>query len=257
MSHLQFLLANPVLLSVITFLAGAMATAFGNYLRCRLRVFEYRVYHQQVGLSADDSIFGNVRITLDSVELQNLYFSEVILKNTTLKDFTNLKCKIYTGTTILLSQAVSIEKTTCVPDFSSEYKEKIFPHDGVTITDDQYSTYRHSREFLIPVMNRSQEFKARFLTTSSTNNPEICMEILHPGVKLKYCPFQQHFFGVPIRLTLPIGLVLCFIIFVTSAFYIQTPWVGGLVCVIVGLFAQNIAAIIYLAFQKTCSILLS
>jgi hypothetical protein len=69
----------------------ATVSAVGGYLfskvlavyRERLRVLDYTVAHDRIGLTAQDAIFGNVSVTWQGHELRNLYATTLALENTT------------------------------------------------------------------------------------------------------------------------------------------------------------------------------
>lgn len=255
MSKIQTFLNNISLLSIVAFIGGGLLTAFVNYIRNRLRTLEYKVDYERVAVAASDSTFGNVRVTWQENEVQNLFVCTAILENSTTKDFSDLKIKVYTGDTIFLTQYVQIVGTSYVPNFTDEYKQSIAVLAGQNPTQEQFNIYNHNREFLIPVFNREQKFVIQLLVTAPNNKPFVCMDILHAGVKLKYKPTQNNFLGVPINITLPIGVGICFTILTISTLYLS----GGLanvLCMFVGFFAQLIAAILYRTLKKLYSIFL-
>ena len=145
-----------------------------------------------------------------------------------------------------------------VPLFTEEFKRSIDVPTGQDPTTEQVNIYHHNREFLIPTLNRGQKVLTRFLVTVANANsaPSIWMDTLHPGIKLKYRPNQNHFLGIPVRITLPLGLAICFIVVIVSAIYLTEVWSASIICMVVGLFAQILAAIIYRFSKKIYNVFL-
>lgn len=247
----QQLLDSKVLVSGVSILAGALLGNFIAVYRGRIKILEYTVTHDRIGLSADDAIFGNVRVTWQGHEVTNLYSSVVTVMNGTTVDYTNLKVKIYTGTTLLLTERTEIAGTTHILRWTPEFAAQLqVPADGVP-TDQQFNTHRHSREYLIPVLNRGQRAVMHFLTTVPNQNegPAIWAELLHPGAQLEFRLLTQQIHGVPVRLALPLGLLTSLIVLVGVSFLLTEVWAAAFIAMGVGLVAQSIGAWIYRGFR--------
>jgi small basic protein len=256
MPEIQILLDNKPLLSMLSAIFGVLVAAIVNYIRNDLRTLEYQVHHERVAVAANDTIFGDVRVTWQGTEVKNLFVSTAILENATTRDFSNLKIKVHTDNTLLLTQYVELVGTSYVPPLTDEYIKFLAVQTGENPTPEQYNTYYHKREFLISTLNRGQKFLARFLVTDSNNDPSVWIDALHAGVKLRFRPNQKHFLGVPVRITLPVALGVCFIVLILSSLYLSTAWIAGILCMLVGLFAQIIAAVLYRTSKKIYNIFL-
>ncbi len=255
--NFQNLIEDKAFLSTIFFVLGGLITAIITYIKNRLRTLEYQVIHERVAVAADDSIFGNVRVTWQSNDVKNLFLCTAILENNTTKDLSNLSVKVYTGdSTLLLNQYVELVGTSYVPTFTESYKKFIEVPNGQNPTAQQTNTYYHNREFFILTLNRGQKFLTRFLVTDANSSPAIWMDTLHPGIKFKYRPNQNHFLGVPIRITLPWAIVICFIVVILSALFLNDVWISSILCILIGLFAQIIAALFYRTFKKIYNVFL-
>jgi hypothetical protein len=214
-------LENKILISILSFVVGGVATAVVNYFRNRLRTLEYRVFHDRVAFAADDTIFGNVRVTWQNTEVRNLFVCTAVLENATTKDYSNLKVKIFTGDeTLLLTQYVELVGTSFTPGFTDEFKKLIEVPDGQQPTTQQFNTYHHNREFIIPTFNRGQKLLTRFLVTvpNSTQGPAIWMDALHTGLKLKYAPNHNQILGVSVKITVPFAITISLITLALSIF---------------------------------------
>ena len=243
----QQLLDSKFLVSGISILAGALLGNFVAVYRSRIKVLEYTVTHDRIGLSADDAIFGNVRVTWQGHDLTNLYISVVTVGNDTSVDYTNLKLKVYTGSTLLLTERTEISGTTHILRWTPEYTTLLQIPAGGTPTNQQFDAYRHSREYLVPVLNRGQRAIMRFLTTVPNQNepPGIWVDLLHPGAQVEFRQLTQQIHGVPVRLALPLGLFASLAVLIAVSFLVTEVWAAAIVAMVVGLIAQSIGAWIY------------
>lgn len=244
---IQQLLDSKILLSGISILVGALLGNFISVYRGRIKVLEYTVTHDRIGLSADDAIFGNVRVTWQGHNLTNLYSSVVTVVNGTSVDYTNLKLKVYTGNTLLLTERTEISGTTHVLHWTPEYAATLQIPAGGAPTDQQFNTYRHSREYHVPVLNRGQRAVMHILTTIPNQNesPLIWVDLLHPGAQIQFRLLTQQIHGVPVKLALPLGLLASIAVLIAVSFLLSEVWAAALIAMIVGLGAQSIGAWVY------------
>ena len=189
---------NQLLLAAISWAAGILAAVVVQQIINRRKVLTYFVQHQNLGSSADDQTFGNVRITWNGADVPNLYLSTVSLTNESSKDLENVKIRAYTNDTLLLSEFPQLVGTTEFVRYSPEFDKQISVEPGETPTDAQMETYRRQREYIIPVMNRGQIVRFQYLNTSKTpDQPTIWLESIHPGTILKFQVPQTLVHGVP------------------------------------------------------------
>lgn len=94
---LNQLIENKALLAVLSAVGGGLVGNLVAVLRSRVKTLEYTVNHDRMAFSADDAIFGSIRVTWQNHDVTNLFSTRVTLENQTGKDFTNLKIKVYTG----------------------------------------------------------------------------------------------------------------------------------------------------------------
>lgn len=248
---IQQLFDNKFLISGISILGGALIGNFIAVYRSRIKVLEYTVTHDRIGLSADDAIFGNVRVTWQGHEVTNLYSSVVTVLNGTTVDYTNLKLKVYTGSTLLLTERTEISGTTHILKWAPEYAALLQIPAGRVPTDQQLNTHRHSREYLVPVLNRGQRAVMHFLTTVPSQNekPGIWVDLLHPGAQIEFRLLTQQIHGVPVRLALPLGLLASLAVLLGVSFLLTEVWAAALISLVIGLIAQSIGAWIYRAIR--------
>ncbi len=72
--------------------------------------FTYFVRHTSVGVSADDAIFGTVRLTWNDNPIAHLYASTVELRNESLTDYENVVVKVFSNDTEFRDQQRSLLK---------------------------------------------------------------------------------------------------------------------------------------------------
>lgn len=244
---IQQLLDSKILISGISILSGALIGNFIAVYRSRIKILEYTVTHDRIGLSANDAIFGDVRVTWRGHDLTNLYSSVVTVYNGTSVDYTNLKLKVYTGKTLLLTERTEVSGTTHVLHWTPEYANSLLVPAGGVPNDQQVSTYRHSREYQVPVLNRGQRTVMHLLTTAPDPNepPAIWVDLLHPGAQIQFRPLTQQIHGVPVKLALPLGLLVSLAALVAVSILLTEVWAAALIAMVIGLFAQSVGAWVY------------
>ena len=246
-----------IAIALVSLFIGGFFTSIFTHVRNRTRFLGYTVFNERVAFSANDLIFGKVSVNWNEQEVKNLFVSTVVLGNNSSIDYSDIKIKYYTGKDcLMLTQYIEISETTYVPQFTEDYKNKIDVPDGNKPTQLQIDIYNHSREFLIPVFNRKSKIVARFLVTliNENLNPSIWMDTIHSGIRLKYSPNRNEILGVPINLTIPIGICFSFIFVIFCILFVSEIWVASFICTIVGLFAQHIAAIFYKTIRPAFNI---
>ena len=192
------ILENKWLLASLTGLGGIVATVIAQSWLNRRALFTYNVIHNQVGQSAEDAVYGSVKVTWNENPVARLFLSTVELVNRSTKDFESVAVRIYTGNTAFLTQSTQILGSSHFVGFTEEYDNKIAVPEGEKPTDAQFNIYRHQRDFHVPVMNRAQVVRFELLNAAETEaEPEIWVDIQHKGVKCKFKVPQSEFRGVP------------------------------------------------------------
>lgn len=241
------LFESKIFISFFSVAVGGLVTNLITVLRSRVKTLEYTVNHSPIAFSSDDDFFGAIRVTWQNHDVKNLFSSRVELENQTGKDFTNLKIKVYTGDTMLLNERTEIPGTTYNLRWTDEFDGQVRVANGATPTAQQYNTYNHSREYIIPILNRGQRVVMTYLTTvpSGSVGPGIWLDMQHEGALVQYRQAVPQVHGVPVRVAISIGLVTCLVVFVTTSLLIIVPWVAAVICMVFGLLAQSIGAFIY------------
>lgn len=244
---LSQLIDSKAVLATISVVGGALIGNLIAVLRSRVKTLEYTVSHDRMAFSADDTIFGSIRVTWQNHDVTNLFSTRLTLENQTGKDFTNLKVKVYTGDTLLLNERTEVPDTSYVLNYTDQFKQQLAVPAGTTPTEQQQNIYNHSREYLIPVLNRGQRAVMTYLTTvpGGMKSPAAWLDMLHEGAKVQFRDVVPQIHGVPVRLAVQIGIVACIVVLVTISLTITESWAAAAICMVFGLFAQSVGAFIY------------
>jgi hypothetical protein len=206
---------RPSVIASLSALGGFVLSSLVNHLRARVKEVEYTVAHTSLGLSAEDRVFGNVRVTWQENELVNLYLSTLTLTNSTTEDLKDFTFKIYTGDeTLMLSQRTEIVGTSYILHFSPLFAERLRVKEGEVPTAAQFEEHRHTREYLLPSLNKGQSAKIQVLTTvpGGQTGPSVWADCLHPGVRTRHVPLEPSTWASPIDSPSPLeSLLLCWL----------------------------------------------
>lgn len=245
------MLENKFVIAVVSWVGGILAAVLVQQILSRRSVLSYFVNHWKVGTSADDRTFGTVQITWNNAQVPNLYLSTLELTNESSRDFQNVRIKAYTSDTTLLSEFPLLMQTTHFVKYSPEYEQEIAVAPGETPTQRQQDVYGQGREYLVPVLNRGQVIRFQYLNISkSEKQPTIWLEIVHPGVVLKFRHPQNQIFGVPQPKAALAGLILGLLF--TTLLYAYSPYVWFIAfgSLVFGFIAQIPGAYAIRAFRR-------
>lgn len=245
------MLENKFVVAVVSWLGGIVAAVLVQQILSRRSVLSYFVNHWKVGTSADDRTFGSVQITWNGAQVPNLYLSTVELTNESSRDLENVRVKAYTGDTMLLSEFPQLMGTTHFVKYSPEYEQEITVAQGATPTQRQRDVYGQGREYLVPVFNRGQAIRFEYLNISKTEKqPTIWLEIVHPGVVLKFRHPQNQIFGVPQPMAALAGVLLGLLFATLLYAYSPYVWLVAFGSLLFGLTAQVPGAYVIRAFRR-------
>lgn len=232
------ILENKYIFSLFTTSAGVLITILVTAIRNRRSVFTFNTTHNRIGETANDALYGEVKVTWNNITVGRLYMSTVELINQSSIDFENIKVKVFTNDTLLLSQSTQVVGTTQFLRFTDEYEEKIKIKEGDKPTEEQGNLYRKEREFIIPTMNRSQITRFQFLNAPKTvNDPTIWVDLLHKGIKLEYKHPPDKCLGVSRNASVLVGFLLGFMFLALVSSLIPSLFFSSFLCFIYGSFA--------------------
>ena len=228
---------------------GSVLTLVVQYIRNKRGLFTYFVRHERVGLSADDAVFGTVRVTWNGNPVANLYSSTIELRNESLQDYEDVVVAVYTsGTTTLLTESSQIVNTIQFLKWTTEYETRQAVPPGGQPTEEQWSLHGRRREYRIATMNRGQVVRLVYLNSATAETgPTLWLDILHKGVRLKYRAAyvaQTELLGVPAPAASCAGLVLGIGFFAAVTWSIDILWVGAGLCLAFGFMAPMPGALL-------------
>ena len=99
-------------------------------------LFTYFVWHNKIGMSTEDAVFGTVRVTWNDSLIRHLYLSTIELKNESQKDYENVVVKVLTDKTDLLSERSEFVGSTHFLKWTEEFSNKLaLLHNSGRVTD--------------------------------------------------------------------------------------------------------------------------
>jgi len=141
--------------SLIALVVGSLLTTITQKLLAKTAKFRYSTNVQKVATSADDPIFGSIRVTWGNNGVRNLYIAEVEIENLSSRDFENADFKVYSEFgTFLLNERSSVEGTPYIVPWSEAFKASLAIEQGGTPTQAQQNAYYHSRDYNLKAFNR-------------------------------------------------------------------------------------------------------
>jgi len=245
------ILDNKYLIAIASSVSGIALTLITQQILNKRGLFTYFVHHGRVGVSADDAIFGSVRVTWNGNPVANLYSSTIELVNHSMKDYENVVVRAFSNDTILLSERTEVVGTTRILSWSPEFSQRLAVPAGQVPTEAQRDLYSRQREFLVPVLNRGQIIRLHFLNAAKTpNQPTLWLDVLHKGVKARFRVPQPEFMGVPQPLAALVGVILGFAFLAWVIVTVQSLWLAALLALVYGFIAQLPGALLIRAWRR-------
>ena len=122
---------NEVFVRINFLILGSIIGAIVGKIKNKSKKLIYKVNTQQIAVSAQDAIFGNVKVLWRDTPVNNLYFTTVTIENISTTDFKDINFKVYTTKEIkLLTEATKIVGTTYILNWSPAYKKRLVPIGG-------------------------------------------------------------------------------------------------------------------------------
>lgn len=244
---LTSLLENKYFQGIFLLLVGGFIKAIYDKFFSKTKTIYYTIHSERIALSANDPIFGNIKIEWQNNPVDNLYNTIIEIENTTSIDFREIELKVITPSEIfILGDVTSIVNTSRILERTKKYQEKLYVETGKDATQYQIDSYFHEREYIIPVFNRGQKIQLRFLTTAKNNAEHyIFIEVLHSGVKFVQRFANNKIHNVLIQDALLWGILACILILFLCVLYLDNIWIITSICMFAGAIAQSIGALIY------------
>lgn len=252
MIEIEKILENQLLVSILLLVIGAIVTLIFTRFSAKTGTLRYFVTSNKVGISADDEIFGSVRLTWQGHQVRNLHLCTIQVENTTTHDYENIEFKVYSGQdTVLLNQRTEVAGSPYIIPWEKKYQERIHVPDGQQASEEQVNEYNHNREYCLPVLNRGQILRFSYLCSNPNddNEPGVYISTPSKGVKLKRqkLPYLvlNPIFGVPIPAAIVRALVLSVLVVIGTGLWVENIWVAASICMFIGLTGQIFGAIVY------------
>ncbi len=245
------LFGSKVFIAVASAIGSIIVTLLTQQVLNRRGRFRYFVSHYQVGLSADDAIFGSVRVTWNGNMVANLFSSTAELVNESMRDYANIAVRVFTTDTVLLTERTEIVGTTHALRWTDAFSQRLHVPLGQEATQEQLQLYGGQRDYFIPTMNRGQIVRFTFLNAARFDRPPtIWLDVLHPGVKLEFRVAHNQIFGVPQPAAALVGCLLGIVILAVILAYVHTLWLAAVTSLIYGFFAQIPGALTIRAWRR-------
>jgi len=229
-------LDNRLLVSLISGRVGAIVALLTQRILGKRGLLTYFVWHNQIGVSADDAVFGMVRVTWNGNPVANLYSSTIELRNESLKDYENVSVRVFTADTFLLTERSEILDTTQVLGWTDEFSRSLSVLPGSEPTLAQRNLFGSRRDYLVPTMNRGQVVRLTFLNAPTLGKqPSLWLDILHKGVKIRFRIAQNQFLGVSQPAAVLVGTAVGVVFMVIVVGLVHTVWLASILCLLYGL----------------------
>ena len=227
------LLDSRLVVSLVSAGIGAVLALLIQRIVNKRGVFTYSVWHQKIGVSTDDAVFGTVRVTWNDNLVTNLYLSTIELKNESLKDYENVFVKVFTNDTNLLTERSDLIGTTRILEWTEEFSTKLAVESGAKPTLEQWDFFCGRREYLLPTMNRSQVVRVVYLNDARTDHqPSLWIDIVHKGVKIELRAPHTIIMGVSQTHALLVGSALGLLVLGAVIWFIDTIWIASIICLV-------------------------
>lgn len=239
---------NPLGISLISALVGFGLSQIATKLSNKTGTFRYTVRTDRIGLTAEDPIFGTVKVLWQENDVRNLYTSTIQLENATSKDFEKVAFKVYTeAETILLNERASILETAYGLEWTDDFKRRMFLKEGESPTQEQLNIYNHRREYIIPIFNRGQIVEITYLCTRPKDDqiPLLWLDTLTKGIRLKQIKNFDLIWGVPSNFAIKRGVFVAILTLLFCGFFVNSIWLATSLSMIVGLGGVLWGAVLY------------
>jgi len=210
---------------VLAAVLGGVVTVVAERILKKRGLLTYSVEHSTVGAAGEDPVFGRVEVSWNGNPLSNLFVSTVELVNASLSDFEGIEVRVFSRDAILLTEKTGIEGTTRVLEWTEEYQAKLHTAGGPA-AQHQIDLHSSQRDYHVPTLNRGQTARFSYLTTSAQGaSPSLWLDVVHPGVKLKYRVKLNLAFGVAQPVAGIVGLLIGVALLLLAAQFIQPGWI--------------------------------
>jgi hypothetical protein len=248
---MNYLINNKFIIAISAAVGSMFLTILIQYILNKRSRFRYYVWHNNVGFSTADSVFGSVKILWNDTSVPNLFLSTVELINESIKDYENVVVRIFTTDSHLLTEKTEIVGSTYFPKWTKEYIDKLYVEPDKTPSDEQIELYRKQRDYFITTINRGQVIRFIFLNSAKTQKkPTIWIDILHKGIKLDFRVAPTKIFNVSQPIASVVGATIGIIVICVIIIYTNSVSLAAILSFVYGLFAILPGVIIIKLWRK-------
>jgi len=245
------ILRNEYLSIIFGGFAGIVTAWITQRVLNKRGLFSYYVNHNRVGISTEDTTFGNVSVTWNGNPISHLFFSTLDLKNESLNDYENVIIRPYTDNTRLLSESTQILDSPNILEWTEKFRDQLYVGNGQSPTAAQTAIYNGQREYLIPVFNRGQVIRISYLNSATSEEvPSIWLSATIKGVKVKFGIPREQIYGVSQPQAALTGVVIGLLLIIPLVVFIHNTWIVALLAISYGFIAQIPGAFLIKMAQK-------
>ncbi|WP_417451618.1 hypothetical protein [Kordiimonas sp.] len=252
MQGVQAIIDHPITLLVI----GALVGAFLNYVFLKFQnktsVLGFTRSVVRVAVSAEDALFGSIRVMLGEQQVRNLFLCTIEVENMSSTDQENVKFKVYTGNdTCLYNVSAVVMDTPYAIPLTDEFTEFLKIPEGQQVSQVQLDRVRHERDYQVVALNRDQKLKFTCLCQklNDDNDPYVTISTPNKGIRLKEQkqPFEvlNPIFGVPVARARVRAVLLAVPVIFICGLLIDNIWISLSVVLLYGLLALACGSIFY------------
>lgn len=211
---------NKLVLMALSGVAGFALNSLAFRLRARRGVLSYTTSHVKIGESTRDPLFGDVLVTWNGSQVQDLYLSTVELKNQSLNDYTDVVINTVAQGTLLLTESTQVNDTPQFLNHTEIFRNMIAVPEGQEPTQNQLDIHGGQREHLIPFFGRGSVIKFKYLNTARNQaTPELYLSSNSLGIRIVARKPSQMIFGVEQKNAVIVGILIGLFMLVPASLY--------------------------------------
>lgn len=216
------------LIPALSFIVGIIIKHLWDRFIRRTTLLKYTIWHQYLGGSSEDPLFGSVKVLYNDANVKSLYTSMITLRNESSRDLTNIEINITSDSAspILISYASKKGSLNSL-NFTDSYNQ-LLQSDKLEMAPLKFGR----RDYAIPVLNRGQEVDVLLLTTNlEGKQPQLSVGCDYPGVRMRLRKQPpQALWGESQQLCAMVGLVfglfICYWISISSPISVTSIWLS-------------------------------
>lgn len=227
------------ILPAITFVLGLIAEYCFYLFKNKIPKIRYSISKSLVGMTKNDAIFGSVKVLYHEVLVENIYFCNIFLVNTSNQDFKDLELVLWSDQeSTLLSSTAAKTNTISILELTEKYINKL----SAATPQERINIWK-TRPYSVPVFNRDETINVSCLVTNEKGKePNVYLDCNHPGLKIEANFVKPElFWGEDKGISSLWGLVASGIILIPILYYIPSKitvtiiafFLGGL-CILPG-----------------------